>query len=57
MYAEEQAEICIKGNDQEILQKTQHKCTSKVKNIVRQIASIKGMWAGHVTVLQITDNL
>ena len=53
---EEQAEICTKGNGQEILH-TQHKFTRKVKNIVRQIASIKGEWAGHVTVLQITDQL
>ena len=51
----EQAEICTKGNGHEILH-TQHKCTSKEKNIVRQIALIKGNWAGHVTALQIMDN-
>ena len=53
---EEQSEICPKGNGQEILQ-TQYTCTRKVKKIVRQIASIKGEWAGHVTALQITDKL
>ena len=53
---EEQSEICTKGNGQEILQ-TQYTCTRKVKKIVRQIASIKGEWAGHVTALQITDKL
>ena len=53
---EEQAEICTKGNGQEILQ-TQYKWTRKVKKIVRQIASIKGEWAGHVAALQITDKL
>ena len=47
---EEQSEICTKGNGQEILQ-TQYTCTRKVKKIVRQIASIKGEWAEHVTAL------